>query len=138
MKKIYYIIIFLLINGVFATVYAQSDYTHLAPVKKSGKWGYINMEGEYVIYPKFQMASDFAEDIATVQINGLWGFIDANGKYVIKPQFDDAYNFSKNLTSEETFLSKFVNGNINFLKELFKNILNFSKDFHCILLIYHF
>ena len=97
MNKIYYIIIFLLINAVFAHIYAQNDYTYLPPVKKSGKWGYINMEGEYVIYPKFQMASDFAEDLATVQINGLWGFIDANGKYVIKPQFDDAYNFSKNL-----------------------------------------
>ncbi|MGB1205992.1 MAG: WG repeat-containing protein [Chitinophagales bacterium] len=127
MKKIYCIIIFLLINSIFAHIYAQKDYAFLAPVKKSGKWGYINIEGEYIIYPKFQMAGDFAESVAAVKINGLWGFVDANGKYVIKPQFDDAYSFSKGLArAKQQNHWGFIDNNGKFvIKPLFEQANDF-------------
>ncbi len=80
------------INSLFAQ---QHDY--LAPVKQNDRWGYIDQQNNFVIYPKFSFANDFSENLAAVEINNKWGYIDGNGKYVIEPQFDDAYNFIRGL-----------------------------------------
>lgn len=69
----------------------------LAPVKENGKWGYVDEKGSYVIRPKFEIASDFSQDLAAVKINNKWGFINQVGDYVVEPQFDDAYSFSGSL-----------------------------------------
>lgn len=51
----------------------------LAPVRTgstfSGKWGYIDKTGKYVIKPEFDEANDFADGLAAVRIGEKWGYI---------------------------------------------------------------
>ena len=62
-----------------------------------GKWGYINTNGQYQIYPKFSCVWYFSEGLAAVSETGYgnncqggkWGFIDKNGAWVISPTLDD-------------------------------------------------
>src|SRR5687767_7625289 len=58
----------------------------LYPIKKGGKWGYMNNKLEMVIPPKFASADDFIEGLAAVseriddgngQFEELYGFIDS-------------------------------------------------------------
>jgi len=69
----------------------------LAGVKKSGKWGYINAQGEMVIPPKFEKVESFAANgLAQVFQNGKWGYINARGEMVIPPGFAEAESFAAN------------------------------------------
>ena len=62
----------------------------------TGKYGYINKSGIYVIAPKFNGARGFSEGLASVCIGagnayvggGKWGYINKKGKIVITPQYD--------------------------------------------------
>lgn len=69
-----------------------------AAVKKDGKWGFIDTNGNMVIEPKYIAVWSFSEGLAAVQIqDGKWGFINTEGNEVIKPQFDAAWYFSEGL-----------------------------------------
>lgn len=65
----------------------------LAPVKENNRWGYIDIDANYVIRPKFEVANDFSENLAAVRVNGEWGYIDGKGDFVVPPKFQDAYSF---------------------------------------------
>ena len=52
----------------------------LLPIKKDGKYGYINEKGEVVIQPKYEFANQFYDGLASVKIEGKKGFIDKGGK----------------------------------------------------------
>ena len=64
--------------------YIMDSSESLACVKKDGKYGFINKEGEEVIKPVHHWAHDFSEGLARVEKNGRYGFIDKEGKEVIK------------------------------------------------------
>lgn len=51
----------------------------LAAVCKDGKWGYINVSGEYVIEPQYDAARDYSCGVAIVDCGGEWFIIDAQG-----------------------------------------------------------
>lgn len=76
------------VEGMYHVVGAPGT-NGLMPIKdsKSGKWGYINMDGKVVIDYSFQSAECFSDDnVAIVRAeNGLEGAIDENGDYVIEP-----------------------------------------------------
>jgi hypothetical protein len=66
----------------------------------SGKWGYIDKTGTYVVYPKFDQAPDHLEDgLNPVMIGGKWGYCDKAGQMIIAPQFDIAHPFREGLAS---------------------------------------
>jgi hypothetical protein len=62
----------------------------LGRVRVSGKWGFINAQGELVIWPRFDEVVPFCEGLAAVRIEGRdqWGFIDKTGRMVIAPTLD--------------------------------------------------
>lgn len=60
---------------------------------KSDKWGYMTIEGEIVIEPKFDGAKTFHEGMAVVEQDFLCGTIDENGDYIIEPVFHDIEKF---------------------------------------------
>lgn len=64
---------------------------------ETGKSGYINKSGIYVIAPKFDGASSFSEGLAPVCIGDKWGYIDKKGKIVINPQYDWSEPFKNGL-----------------------------------------
>ena len=54
----------------------------LAPVKKDGKWGYIDKKGDVVVPFKFDFADTFSDGIATVAKKDKFSFIDTSGHYL--------------------------------------------------------
>lgn len=67
------------------------------------KYGFINIYGDTVIYPQFEMASDFSEGLCMASEDGSnYGYIDLNGEWIIKPVFpmgvlmkvNDEYDFT--------------------------------------------
>lgn len=73
---------------------------------KSGLYGYINRDGEVVIFPQYDQAFDFVEGVGrvTVVIDGIIssGFIDEQGEYIIEPRFVEASDFSEGLAAVST------------------------------------
>ncbi len=65
------------------------ESTSLFPIKKDGKWGYIDKTGKIIIDPQYDDAWPFSEGLAAVMIvdeeTGKWGYIDKTGKYVWEP-----------------------------------------------------
>ena len=60
----------------------------LLPVKKDGKWGYINESGEVIIPAAFDYALDFRDGFAVARIEDLYGVINSNGQFVIEPGYE--------------------------------------------------
>ncbi len=86
----------------------------LFPALKNGKYGYININGAFIIPPTFTDANPFSEGLAAVHVGGhsfiaggekpylsteggKWGYIDRAGEIKIAPQFDVANRFSDGL-----------------------------------------
>ena len=51
----------------------------LAAVKSGGLWGYINIDGEYVVQPSYEQATSFTGGCAAVYGGGRWQIIDTTG-----------------------------------------------------------
>jgi hypothetical protein len=60
----------------------------LAAVKKDGKWGYVGMNGNFLIEPQFEEAESFSEGLAAVKVDKKWGYIDRQGAKIIMPIFE--------------------------------------------------
>ena len=94
--------------------WAESSVTEVEPLfpacGENGKWGYINREGDFLIQPQFDGASDFRGNYAVIAVypDGFtlteetdWasipdceGVIDRNGSIVLQPtySFDAGYD----------------------------------------------
>lgn len=59
----------------------------LAPVKASGKWGYINRKGDFAVTPQFDFAFCFDGDVAIAASDGKYGLIDKKGQFITPPTF---------------------------------------------------
>lgn len=68
----------------------------LAPVKKDGLWGFIDVNGRFVIPPVYQDAwpHDADSGLARIQKDGLWGWVDRSGSETVKPTWYEARDFS--------------------------------------------
>jgi len=108
--------------GPFATAYPFSegsaavnvggrleDWGNRADFVIGGKWGYIGLDGKFLVPPTFDWALPFSEGLAAVNVGGnssggsisggKWGFIDSGGSYQINPTYDGARMFSGGLAS---------------------------------------
>ena len=83
------------ISGTFDQLQNDGFRSGLAAVAKSGKWGFIDTTGKWVIDPQFEEAGLFADGLAPVLVGGRWGYIDRKGKFAINPQYDTAGQFSE-------------------------------------------
>ncbi len=102
---------------------------HLAPnsrVTAPSLMGYIALDGEWVIEPKFASAGFFIEDLAPVsygsgwsvtsvgqwsyspvhedvkKVDQMWGFIDRKGDIVVQFKYDQVQHFSEGLAAVRT------------------------------------
>ena len=70
---------------------ASCNYT--AECDDDDMYGFVDSDGEWVIEPQFDDASDFCEGFACVCIDDEWGYIKPDGSYLIKPKFDEVCDF---------------------------------------------
>jgi hypothetical protein len=110
----------------------EEDVLYGACDDKSGLWGYINKNGEWIIEPKFARTVSldyfhenyayFNFDILPAKQEGLYGYIDRNGNWIIKPRFKFAHMFTQGLgkvvnnAGDSFYIDK--NGNIVYNKYL--------------------
>lgn len=105
-----------------ARAFSPKGGSALAAVQVGGRWGYIDLDGSFVIPPKYQDAGDFSDgwdpnakvaasssSVAPVKIGGKWGYIDRTGRMLISPRFDYAYCFSDGAAAV------FYNGRVGYI-----------------------
>lgn len=81
-----------LIPAMFERAFNFSE--GLAAVRIDGAFGYIDLQGEIVIEPQFDLVGDFYEGLAEVLVDNVVGVIDHNGRFVVEPQFARAVPFT--------------------------------------------
>lgn len=69
-----------------------------AAVKKGGKWGFIDKDGNWFMEPVYEGARSFLNGYAAVQADGQWGFINMEKELCIPCQFTEAKDFTANGT----------------------------------------
>ncbi len=67
----------------------------LAGVKKDGKWGFINTDGELVIPCIYDSVGAFSEGLCAVQTGYAWNYIDTEGNVAVKAILKRQTNFPK-------------------------------------------
>lgn len=77
----------------YADAKAPEGSGFIAVADSSGKWGYINNQGELVIPYQFDDAKSFSNHLGAVCVSGSWGYINEAGTVVIDAVYDDANPF---------------------------------------------
>lgn len=75
------------ISGRYVTEALGGFSNGVAALKKNGKWGYINTDGDVVIPFEYDSALTFSEGLAAVEKNGKWGYIDINNNAIIPLEY---------------------------------------------------
>jgi hypothetical protein len=72
-----------------------------APAKdESGKWGYLDPEGKWVIPAKFERVGVFSRGLAAAkEPGGKWGYLKPDGSWAIEPRFSRARAFTDGLAA---------------------------------------
>lgn len=84
------------VNPMYIEARPFEEDAELAVVKRNGKYGYVDDEGDEEIFCQFDEAYSFHSDLALVKQGGKYGFIDDDGKFMINPIYDNAYDFNEN------------------------------------------
>lgn len=98
----------------------------LTPVKKNGKWGYINTTGKFVIEPQFEEAKSFSEGLASVRVGENWGFINRQAKLVIPATFDIGSLEDDNHVFSEGLALVYVDDRCAYIDRTGKVVIKFS------------
>lgn len=64
---------------------------------ENGKYGFVNEQGDWKIYPQYDEIDTFSEGLARIKMKGQYGYINKQGKIIIKCQFIRALAFSEGL-----------------------------------------
>lgn len=91
----YTLFFFLFFCGTTSISFAQLINNHLFKITENNKIGFIDIDGNIIISPKFTQAGNFSNGLAEARINGLYGYINKKGEFEINPQFEFATPFSE-------------------------------------------
>ncbi|MGB3454648.1 MAG: WG repeat-containing protein [Moheibacter sp.] len=84
-------------ESIPGSIYNDFVEYDLISVKKDGKWGFINRNGELVIPYKYDIVGEFNEGLIPVKINNLWGFINEEDKLIIPAKYEKVTEFHDGL-----------------------------------------
>ena len=73
--------------------YPYTRISNLAKVCVDGKWGMIDVNGNFVVPPLYENIYGFKYNFSIVKLNGKMGFIDRVGNLVIDTIYDSAEDF---------------------------------------------
>ncbi|MBL4703885.1 MAG: WG repeat-containing protein, partial [Flavobacteriales bacterium] len=82
---------------VLSSAYAWTQ--DLYPVRKSGKYGYIDKSGNMKIQPRFENAFSFNEGLAKIKLNKNVGYINSSGKVVVTAKYKKGTEFNEGLAA---------------------------------------
>jgi hypothetical protein len=68
-----------------------------APVRKKDLWGFIDVEGNYIVKPVYEKADRFMHGLAPVKKAGKCGYINILGEEVVPLNFDACKLFADNM-----------------------------------------
>jgi hypothetical protein len=68
------------------------------PVRRNGRYGFINEDGLLMIPNRYEDVMPFSEDRAGIKIRNKWGFIDHTDRIVVQPVYDKALPFTNGLS----------------------------------------
>ncbi len=70
----------------------RNPYVALAPVKKDGKYGYVNGKGKFVVPVLFESYTEacFNSDLILLKHKGKYGYMNGEGQIVIPFEYDSA------------------------------------------------
>ncbi|MBL8422629.1 MAG: WG repeat-containing protein [Candidatus Accumulibacter phosphatis] len=98
---------------------------------ETGKWGFIDKQGNMVIPPHFDSVRAFREGRAAVRIgydnSGKWGYIDKQGDNVIDRQFDTAFGFTEGLAAVRN--GDYTTGKVSFIDKQGKIAINLQFNY---------
>ncbi len=80
-------------DAVFEDAYPFIEKNSYAAVKKDGKWGFTNRNGEIVIPCNYDDARSFSCGLAAVKKGGQWGYISYKDEFVIPAEYSYAEPF---------------------------------------------
>lgn len=84
-------LILILISGLLVACKDRVEPVRLYPAYENidniKTWGYIDEFGSYKIKPRYNMATDFSNNLAIVEKDGLFGLINSQGLEILKPEF---------------------------------------------------
>jgi Copper amine oxidase N-terminal domain./KWG Leptospira. len=72
--------------------------TYLYCFEENEKYGYINKNGQVVIKPQYDFASNFSEGLACVEKDGILSYIDCNGNVQFNVKCDGVGDFCQGRT----------------------------------------
>lgn len=61
----------------------------IMPVKKGGKWGFMDIQGNQVTAPIYDSCEQYKYGYAKVRSGSKWGIVDRTGREVIAPKYDN-------------------------------------------------
>jgi hypothetical protein len=64
------------------------------PARKSGKFGYLNSSGKWIIPPTFIEVGRFAEKVSTYRSGSTWGVLSSEGKVLGEARWEEIKPFS--------------------------------------------
>jgi hypothetical protein len=74
----------------------------IAPVYQDGKWGFVDVRGNWMVRPQFDRVIAGAHRRFGVQRGGKWGYIDTSGALVIPHRYAEAGPFSDGVAAVST------------------------------------
>ncbi|RNB71472.1 WG repeat-containing protein [Brevibacillus centrosporus] len=93
----------------------------------SGKYGYINSKGQYVVPPQYMSAESFRNGVGKVTLfNGTCGYINKTGSYLIAPAKQQCFGMYEKLIvtyKEGTYFYYDTSGNL-----LYQYPYHFNRD----------
>jgi hypothetical protein len=80
--------------------YLDTDHDQeLSKKPFNGKWGFVQKDDEWSIFPQFDYVKPFSEGLAPVKIENKWGYVDINGKINLPAIYEESFIFSNGLAS---------------------------------------
>lgn len=70
----------------------------LFPAKKSGKFGFIDKSGNWVVENQFEEVGKFKEGMASFRLGNNWGFINNKGMKITDSNFEQVFDFNRGKT----------------------------------------
>lgn len=100
-------------------------------VKKNGLWGFIDIEGNEIITPKYEKYWSFENGIAIVRLNRNSGYINKKDEKITPLKYWKCYPFYGNIAIAETYEPKCEvidkTGNILFKSEPYQSVFNLGN-----------